>query len=408
MSWVIFILALTLLGVFYFRIHVPLKKLLRAIKTRSFNDIEMDFEVNRSDVVGSIARSIREVQLQLSHESDLFLKEKQTLENILMHLKDGVLAVDDGGNIRFCNPAAKVILGIEKPNVLGKSVEEVIPSAALIDFAKKHQEPNVEKELLIFRSGLPRHIWVQMQTQVQDHTKTLFIQDVTERKRLETLRQEFVANASHELKTPLAVMQGYAALILEGHVQGEVEQKKMIEKIFTQTQRLSELTKNLLLLSKVESGQFILNPKTFDPSAEIQKTLDDLEPLAQKKEIQLVADLPQTQVWNSHPEAFREITFNLIENALKYSEAKSTVLIKLFFKDPAWVLEVKDQGVGIAEYEMPKIFERFYRTEKSRTTEGTGLGLSIVKHLASELGAHIEVDSVVGQGSTFRVIFHFS
>jgi two-component system phosphate regulon sensor histidine kinase PhoR len=236
----------------------------------------------------------------------------------------------------------------------------------------------------------------------------LVMHDTTELRRLESLRQEFVANVSHELKTPLSSIKAYAETLRNGALDDREASVKFIERIEEQADRLHHLILDMLTLTRIESEQEVFEIVAVPVGEVVDACLDNYRPAADTKRIQLVSEPPQPACHvQADAEGLREILDNLVDNALKYTPEDGRVVVRWRTAEDSYsaVIEVADTGIGISDEELPRVFERFYRVDKARSRElgGTGLGLAIVKHLAQSFGGGVSVTSCRGQGSTFTV-----
>jgi two-component system phosphate regulon sensor histidine kinase PhoR len=237
----------------------------------------------------------------------------------------------------------------------------------------------------------------------------LVLRDTSELKRLEQMRQQFIANVSHELKTPLSSIKAYTETLLGGARHDPVHCEKFLQRIDEQAARLHELIMDMLSLARIESSQSPLEQTTVPMAPVVRRCLADYETQAAARGVRLVSNADECEVANfsirGDEEALRQILSNLIDNAIKYTPAGGTVTLGCRRDGPMAVIEVVDTGVGIAPEHHSRLFERFYRVDKARSRElgGTGLGLSIVKHLAQAQGGTVAVASEVGSGSRFTV-----
>lgn len=222
----------------------------------------------------------------------------------------------------------------------------------------------------------------------------------------EHIRREFVANVSHELKTPLTSISGFIETLQDGAADDPEIRTKFIDIIAIETARLKRLIEDLLVLSDIESRRDS-EQQEFDVSTAIMNTVEALRPIADDKQITILMDLDEGCSIRGSVDRFRQMMVNLIENAIKYSDKDSRIWVNAKDKDGQLIISVRDEGIGIAPEHHDRLFERFYRVDKSRSKKagGTGLGLSIVKHIAVLLGAKLSVESQVGEGTTFYVIF---
>ena len=224
--------------------------------------------------------------------------------------------------------------------------------------------------------------------------------------RLDEIMVSFVANVSHELRTPLTCIKGYTETLLEGAMEDPELTRRWLGTIYTETQRLERLIKDLLDISMMEADQVDLSISRCDLKALVEHTASILVPRAEKAGIKIHVELPETApTWLLDHDRISQVLLNLVDNALKYSSEGTNVYIKLFFSAESATIEVQDEGAGIKEGELPKIFERFYRVEESRATRfgGRGLGLAIAKHLVDAHGGDLSATSVFGEGSKFTM-----
>ncbi len=227
-----------------------------------------------------------------------------------------------------------------------------------------------------------------------------------ESKNAELIRKEFVANVSHELKTPLTSISGFIETLQSGAAENPEIRTRFLDIIAIETSRLKRLIEDLLVLSDIENKRESVN-NTFDVKSEIEQTVKTLELIANKKNVTIITELADNVLLTGSSDRFSQMMVNLIENAIKYSDEGKRVWIITQEQDEKILVSVKDEGIGIAEEHLDRLFERFYRVDKSRSTKagGTGLGLSIVKHIAVLFDAELNVESQVGKGTTFHVIF---
>ena len=232
------------------------------------------------------------------------------------------------------------------------------------------------------------------------------LHDVSELRRLERVRRDFVANVSHELKTPLTSIRGYVETLLDGAIDDEANNVRFLEKIENNVLRLNHLVTDLLSLARIEAQASFLTRQPVDLHRLVGEAVRRREPTAEARAQRLLLDACEGHLHVlADAEALTQIIDNLVDNALKYTPDGGEVLVRILREQEHAVFEVIDSGVGIPSEDQARIFERFYRVDKARSREvgGTGLGLSIVKHLVGALDGTIELQSSPGQGSTFRV-----
>ena len=223
---------------------------------------------------------------------------------------------------------------------------------------------------------------------------------------LEKMRGEFVANVTHELKTPLTSISGFIETLQAGAINDPEISGRFIDIIAIETERLKRLIDDILTLSDIENRNQV-NKTRINVKNSVESTVSFLKPIADERKIVLISEVAEDMVIEGDEDRFRQMLFNLTENAIKYSNESERVWITGKTKEDCNIISVKDEGIGIPAEHLDRLFERFYRVDKSRSRKvgGTGLGLSIVKHIAVLFGAKLEVESEVGKGSEFRVIF---
>lgn len=223
---------------------------------------------------------------------------------------------------------------------------------------------------------------------------------------LEKMRGEFVANVTHELKTPLTSISGFIETLQAGAINDPEISGRFIDIIAIETERLKRLIDDILTLSDIENRNQV-NKTRINVKNSVESTVSFLKPIADERKIVLISEVVEDMVIEGDEDRFRQMLFNLTENAIKYSNESGRVWITGKTEEECNIISVKDEGIGIPAEHLDRLFERFYRVDKSRSRKvgGTGLGLSIVKHIAVLFGAKLEVESEVGKGSEFRVIF---
>ena len=250
------------------------------------------------------------------------------------------------------------------------------------------------------------HIYLNMVRPASKAQKNLEMA-AEESKKAELIRKEFVANVSHELKTPLTSISGFIETLQQGAAEDPEIRTKFIDIIAIETSRLKRLIEDLLVLSDIESKKETADAKEFSIQEAIEKTLLTLEPIIEDKGVRLITDMDEHVCIYGSPDRFSQMMVNLTENAIKYSDTGGRIWITAKEQEHRIQVSVRDEGIGIAQEHLARLFERFYRVDKSRSTKagGTGLGLSIVKHIAALFGAELKVESTVGEGTVFYVLF---
>jgi two-component system phosphate regulon sensor histidine kinase PhoR len=334
------------------------------------------------------------------------------LKSLLDSLNDGVLAVDKDRRIVLANLAVGPLLNRSLTEALGNPLWEVLRHwelGVLLD--RTLLKGTAEKKELSFGPGPERLFEVRsapIRSEENFSGALLTFHDITPLRRLENLRKEFVANVSHELKTPLTALRAALETLLEGAMEDPEHARDFLQTAQDQTERLQRLIEDLLNLARLEQPASS-SPRSPCPLQEVvTRVFKAFQPLAKKNHVSLDLQLPEAPLFLSlEPDALTQILFNLLDNAIKFNRVDGQVSVRAKRDGGMGILEVEDTGVGISREDQPRIFERFYRTDKARTTDrgGTGLGLSIVKHLVENGGGTISVSSTSTQGSLFTVHF---
>lgn len=322
------------------------------------------------------------------------------LAAVLDQMTDGVLIVSAEDRIQFANPAAENLFGRE---LIDRTVPEALRNYQLIQAwqrCKKHQEIQVETVEL---AGSRR--FLQLTVIPDQHSpggSLLVVQDLTRLRRLETVRRDFISNISHELRTPLASLKALTETLQDGALSDPEAAPRFIGRIVTEVDALTQMAQELLDLSRIESGQIELERKPTVPIKLLTSAADRMRLQAERAGVSLNVDCPHDLPKVSADEPrIEQVLVNLVHNAVKFTPPGGDILLSAQADEGRVRFTVKDSGVGIPAEDVPRIFERFYRVDKSRAGGGTGLGLSISRHLVESHGGKIWVESREGEGSTF-------
>jgi len=351
----------------------------------------------------------REFEEQQSRTRELETSAR-FLETVLRSMIEGVIALDGSHRIVFANDAAGPLLDstLSGSGLRGLQILEVIRHQTLDQTLSNvlSGQDRVQAEFKLPRSNRSISIFGTRLTDGKQEGAVLVLQDVTELRRLENMRREFVSNVSHELKTPLASIQAYAETLANGALNDPDAGPRFLNRISEQADNLHELIQDVLNLSRIETGKEAFQIRDVSVAETILGSVDEHQPLAGAKGITIELDSDNTDLFvRADAGGFRTIIDNLLSNAVKYTPDSGSVRIQWGLVDQQVRIDVIDSGVGIPPEQVGRIFERFYRVDEARSRDvgGTGLGLSIVKHLAQVFGGQVTVDSHPGKGSTFTV-----
>jgi len=327
---------------------------------------------------------------------------------ILDTLQEGVLSVNPTGQVLLSNQAARHLLGIEAIEWDGRPVWELVrqPSLqqmitqVLRDGAPQRQELSIfnPEERIVYVHAASGH--------ASQESVVVVLHDVTELRRLERVRQDFVANVSHELRTPLTSVKGFIETLLSGAIDDPAHNRPFLRLVEEDVNRLARLTDDLLELSKAESLGKPKSLQAVDVTKTIQEVVQALTSQIRVKRLSVTIDQSGLVPFaKGDPDQLRQVFWNLLDNAVKYNVEGGSVTVRLRYHKVFLYTEVKDSGIGIPLEDLSRIFERFYRVDKarSRALGGTGLGLAIVKHIVEAHGGEVGVESSSGVGSIFRV-----
>ena len=387
----------------------PLKELIAAFEKVGRDSAHARVYPGTSDEVSLLGRSFNRMSEKLGARISALEEDRQQLRTILGGMVEGVVALDPDQRILFVNDRAGELLELSRAPAVGRALWEVVRHRPLLDAVKRaleSREPH--REEFSWTGSTPRTLTVHAARLPGESPRgaVLVLHDTTELRRLETLRQDFVANVSHELKTPLSVIKVCVETLLDGAVDDPIHRGRFLEQIARQADRLHALILDLLSLARIESGaelfHFTSVPLREVAEACVERHRPRAEARIQRLDFEVVR--PGLHVW-ADEEAVDQILENLLDNALKYTGEGGSIRIRLGTEGEQGTIEVVDSGIGIPAADLPRIFERFYRVDKARSRElgGTGLGLAIVKHLVQAMHGSVSATSEPRKGTTFRV-----
>jgi two-component system phosphate regulon sensor histidine kinase PhoR len=367
--------------------------------------------------VGRLTRVFNAVAPRLEARIAHLEQDRQQLSAVLSCMAEGVIAVDARRRLVFANASADQLFGLG-PSSVGRLVLELIRSPQVhqaVEASLAGPEPYRGEITLAGReptARVPPRILSVHGTPLPGSPPpgaVLVFHDVTDLRRLERIRLDFVANASHELKTPLASIKAFTETLLDWALHDESVNAKFLHRIDEQADRLNQLVLDLLSLARLESGQEAYEHVPLALAAVLNSCVEGHRERAAAKQLTLRLDcgnLDASVLVLADEEAVRPIFDNLIDNAIKYTPQGGSVCITCQASDGQVWVDVSDTGIGIPREDLPRVFERFYRVDKARSRElgGTGLGLSIVKHMVQSIGGQVSVESRVGVGSRFQVL----
>lgn len=386
----------------------PLRALLdiaSAVRRRAGGDLLARAQSEGDDELGLLAHHFNHAANVWTERIQRLRDESATLLAVLDGMSEGVWVTDVDGNVIRHNLALKELLYAGQ-ELIGKRPLAILRSNELSDAVMRACQRGESSSLEISVEGVrPRVLEVHVAPLRDIGGSAAVFHDVTELRRLEKVRKDFVANVSHELRTPITAIRGYAETLKDGALKDAQHAPGMVDIIYRQSERLSELVEDLLELSRLEAKELQLDLVDVNLADAARRALDVVRQRAEAKGIQLSVQLDETLTAKGDDRAVEQVLLNLFDNAVKYTPARGRVEVTGERRDGRVFMAIKDTGVGIEEKHLPRVFERFYRVDKGRSRDmgGTGLGLSIVKHLMTAMQGEVTVQSRPGAGSTFTI-----
>ena len=383
-----------------------LREFSRRVAEGDFRPISSD---GTGDTLEALGYSLNQTAARLDRTIQTLTEERNLSSAILGSMVEGVAVVNGAERLVFANPGFTSILGLDVPPVSGSALLEVVRQTELIEAVRRvlAGEPRVEAE--IATGTLRQHYFAATVASVragETSGAVIVLHDITELRKLERIRRDFVANVSHEFRTPLTAIQGFSETLLGGAMNDPQNRERFLGIILEHARRLARLTEDLLRLSQMDADRLELELRSVNVKQLIESCYETASHRAAEKELEVSLDLP-THLPDVSGDARRlqEVLQNLLDNAIQYTLPGGKIVLSADTKNEEVILTVSDTGIGIPQADQPRIFERFYRVDVARSREagGTGLGLAIAKHLIEGHGGRIWVESEVGIGSKFHV-----
>lgn len=350
-----------------------------------------------------LGEALRKTAHQTEEQLTSLNKERAMLSAVLSQMTDGVLIADDAGHVQLLNSAAERLFKISNADAQGRSVVEVMRHHSLVELWEETRDGH--PGTITLETG-PSHIFLQvvgisLGRELPGRTM-LLLQDLTQTHHLETVRRDFISNISHELRTPMAGLKALSETLLDGALDDALMARKFVLRIDSEVDNLTQMVNELLELSRIEAGRSNFEFQRINPCALISKSLERMSLQAERVNINLSQDCPFTlpDVF-ADPNRIAQVFINLIHNAIKFTPPDGHIHLSAGQEGSCVVFCVQDDGVGISRRDQSRVFERFYKADRSRAGGGTGLGLSICKHIVEAHGGRIWVRSEEGQGSQF-------
>ncbi len=377
----------------------------RRVAEGDFRPIEAD---RSGDAMEALAASLNETAARLDRTIRTLTEERNLSSAILASMVEGVAVVNASERLLFANQGFAEILGLDVPPQSGSALLEVVRQTELIEAVRQvlKGEPRVQAEIVT--GTLRQHFFAVTVASVraaETSGAVIVLHDITGLRRLERVRRDFVANVSHEFRTPLTAIQGFAETLLAGALDDPQNRIHFLQIILEHSRRLARLTEDLLKLSKMDADRLELEIRRLSVSQFVESCIETAQRPAREKDLDLLVKLPERlpDIAADRPR-LTEVLQNLLDNAIQYTPSGGQIRVSAAANGNEVVFTVSDTGIGIPRSDQPRIFERFYRVDVARSREvgGTGLGLAIAKHLVEAQGGRIWVESEVGRGSQFH------
>ncbi|HVC33534.1 MAG TPA: ATP-binding protein [Chloroflexota bacterium] len=384
----------------------PLGRLTTMAQGLAAGDLGQKLAVGTRDEVGQLASAFNRMATDLRHKIETIEAQRSETAAILAGMADGVVIVDAEQRVLSLNRAAERLLEITEVAARGKTAAEVVRQHELV---ARLSRADVSNSPVVVEVGRDRRQVQVVVTPVRLGGATrsvILLQDVTDLRRAEAMRRDFVANVSHELRTPLASLRALAETLEDGALEDPPAAREFLGRMQVEVDGLSQMVEELLELARIESGQVQLRVAAENVGVAVQAAAERLRPQAERQGVVLQISLPPEAVEAAiDAERMHQVVVNLVHNAVKFTPPGGSVEVRVERRGDDVAVVVADTGVGVAAADLPRLFERFYKADRSRASSGTGLGLAIVKHLAQAHGGRVWAASPgAGKGTTFTVL----
>lgn len=388
----------------------PIEEIRQAAEKFSKGDFSQKIYPPHDVELKSLAENLNSMAKQLDEKLDIIGEQNNLQQVVLESMKEGVLAVDHEERILLLNETAAWILGISDKNAIGKTLQEVVRISEIQKFFKKLlNEGNPQEAEIILQHDKDKFLQLSGTMLYDMESKALgalvVFNDISNLKHLDTLKKDLVANVSHELRTPVTMIKGFIETLKEGAIDDPKNAERFLNIISKHINRLNLLIDDLLTLARLEEKPDEIKMESESIHPVLKSVIEDYDVKANDKKIKIEICCEENITAKINKHLIEQAIGNLVDNAIKYSDKKSNIEVGSYIQDDELLIYVSDEGYGISEDHMPRLFERFYRIDKGRSREegGTGLGLSIVKHIINTMNGTIDVESQPGKGTKFTV-----
>lgn len=398
------LLAVVLAALIAARTTLPLIKLTETAKKMSTGDRTDKLIPTTRDEVGQLTRAFNNMGAQIRSQIEALQTERIKLAAVLAEMTDGVLIVNELGEVQLINPAAEQMFSVREDEAIGHSLAGVLRHHQLVELWQQCRETGEERDALleISTKGIILQGLAIPLEQALPGSILLLFQDLTHLRRLETVRRDFISNISHELRTPLASLKALTETLQEGALEDPPAARRFLGRMEAEVDSLTLMVQELLELSRIESGKVPLQLTPISPCSLLFTASERLRLQAERAELNLEVNCADQlpDVW-ADPPRMEQVIVNLLHNAIKFTPSGGEITLSAWQDHENIIFSVQDNGVGIPADDLSRIFERFFKSDRARTTGGTGLGLAISRHLIEAHAGRIWAESVEGKGSSF-------
>lgn len=413
--WIIGTFLITTMSLFIYllakRITIPILRLRKSALELANGEFKTKVPMVSHDELGELAMAFNRMGRQLNYHINALKQEKEILHNIIGSMNDGVVTLNLDGEIILSNRQAEHFLADMNYETNPLTVDD-FESTMSTPFIKAMQEVMSKRKEKIVELEVQGRIWILIATPLMGKEKVrgvvVIIRDMTEQRRLEQLKDAFVANVSHELRTPISLLQGYSEAIVDGLAETPEHQQELAQIILDESLRMGRLVNDLLDLERLKAGQMALAIQTHLVKPFLERIIRKFNSLAEQKALLLRLDLdPSVEELAFDYDRLEQVFTNLIDNAIRHTPIHGTIMVSCMRDQHLIIFKVKDSGTGIPKEDLPFVFDRFYKADKARTRsnlnkKGTGLGLAIAKQIVEAHNGTIKVQSKQQMGTTFQ------
>jgi len=380
----------------------PLKQLTTMSRRMAEGDLDQEILVPSNDEVGELAAAFNRMAARIRETVVAISGERDKVSVIVSQIGDAIFVTDGQARVTMLNRAAEAVARLPRHEAPGRTFIEVVRDHELDELVQRCLQSGEQQTGLVEtrpRRGLLRVVATPL---VESAGCLVLVQDLTELRKLETVRRDFVSNISHELRTPIASLKALGETLQDGAIDDATVSREFLERLNVEVDKLAQMVEELGELSRIESGEVRLEREPIDVRDTAARAADRLGVQAERAGLRLLTDFPaDLPTVAADARRIEQSIVNLIHNSIKFTPAGGQVVVSARQEDDGVVVSVSDTGTGIPADDLPRVFERFYKVDKARSQSGTGLGLAIVKHLVEAHGGRIWADSVEGRGATF-------